>query len=118
MSAPLSQDAAIDRLAHRLREKLEHLDPSLDAVEWESLSERQRDFYRLCIEDVLLDIEAVNAATQSAETTDRDDEKRLEHIRCLGESEVGIGPKGLRFLLGLIDRLRSRVAELESADAK
>jgi hypothetical protein len=46
---------AIERLAQSLREKMEHLDPTETGdLSWEELRERDREFYRSCIEDVLL----------------------------------------------------------------
>ena len=45
--------AAIERLACRLHWKMEHLDPTEDG-DWACLSDRNREFYRLCVEDLLL----------------------------------------------------------------
>ena len=50
MSA-LSRDEAVMRLAERLHWKMEQLDPT-DTPDWETLTARQREFYRLCIEAI------------------------------------------------------------------
>ncbi len=54
---PLSQkrqadDEAIDALAKRLHWKMEHLDPT-DDDDWEKMSDRQREFYRISVESLL-----------------------------------------------------------------
>jgi hypothetical protein len=41
-----------ERLARTLHEKMEHLDPRGET--WDSLSERDKDFYRCCIERILV----------------------------------------------------------------
>lgn len=47
----------IERLAKRLREKMEHLDPTdTGELTWEALREPDRAFYRLCVEAVLQDM--------------------------------------------------------------
>ena len=46
-------EAAVERLANRLHDKMEHLDPTEDG-EWACLPDRKREFYRLCVEDLLL----------------------------------------------------------------
>ena len=45
-------DEAIERLAERLHATMEHLEPTTDP-EWGLLTERQKDFYRLCVRDIL-----------------------------------------------------------------
>ena len=42
----------IEGLAMVLHAKMEHLDPTEDP-DWRMLTERQRDFYRICIESLL-----------------------------------------------------------------
>jgi hypothetical protein len=45
--------AFLSRLAHKLYDTMEHLDPTPDAPPgWENLSSRDQDFYKLCIEAV------------------------------------------------------------------
>ncbi len=52
--ASLTPEMAIERLAERLYETMEHLDPVSDeAIAWGSLNDRRRDFYCLCIEALL-----------------------------------------------------------------
>lgn len=46
-------DDQINRLGEVLYSKMEHLDPSIDFCPWEALSEREREFYRLCAEAVI-----------------------------------------------------------------
>jgi len=45
-------DEAIEALARRLHWKMEHLDPT-DEDDWEKLSDRQREFYRISIVSLL-----------------------------------------------------------------
>ncbi len=45
---------AIECLARRLHWKMEHLDPTEDE-EWDRLTERQKEFHRLCIREVIRD---------------------------------------------------------------
>jgi hypothetical protein len=61
LSAPLSREEAIRELARTLHSKMEHLDPS-DGPEWEALTERQREFYTLCVKAVLFEGELVRVA--------------------------------------------------------
>lgn len=46
----------IDRLGCRLFEEMERLDPSLAPVDWDALSEREHEFYRLCVLAVLSEV--------------------------------------------------------------
>lgn len=48
--------AAVTRLAERLYLKMEHLDPT-GAADWGLLTERERDFYRLCVVSLFQDAE-------------------------------------------------------------
>jgi hypothetical protein len=42
---------------------MQHLDPSAEYdVEWAALTDRQRDFYRLCVKTLLFEKEAVLCA--------------------------------------------------------
>lgn len=43
----------IERLAERLHRKMEHLDPGPAEVTWAALSEYEREFYRICVSDLL-----------------------------------------------------------------
>jgi hypothetical protein len=56
-------DDAIEHLAKRLHWKMEHLDPTEDP-DWDLLTERQRDFYRLCIKSLLAERSAIEEALQ------------------------------------------------------
>ena len=51
-------DAAIEALSEVLFWKMEHLEPSEEG-EWSTLSERKKEFYRICIKAVLLERNAV-----------------------------------------------------------
>lgn len=55
-----AKEAAVWRLARRLHWKMEQLDPT-ESSEWEALSERERDFYRHCIDAVLAERALVHA---------------------------------------------------------
>jgi len=50
---------AIERLAMLLHDKMEHLDPTVEGAGWLTLTEHQRDFYRLCVETILAEPELV-----------------------------------------------------------
>ena len=52
---------AREKLARRLFEKAEHLDPETE-LGWDELSDRTREFWRLLIQDVLADEATVLAA--------------------------------------------------------
>lgn len=54
-------DTHLEKLARRLHDKAEHLDPTDDDL-WDAMSEDRRDFYRLCIEWLLLEPELILAA--------------------------------------------------------
>jgi hypothetical protein len=46
----------INRLARALYEEMEHLDPGVgDYVEWDALSEREHQFYLLCVKAVIME---------------------------------------------------------------
>jgi len=45
-------DDVLERLAMRLHSEMEHLDPTIDGVEWEALTDHKREFYRLCVEAI------------------------------------------------------------------
>lgn len=47
-------EPTIDRLAKRLCEVMEHLDPI--GKEWESLDEHDRAFYRVCVEQLAAEL--------------------------------------------------------------
>lgn len=55
MSAPLAEvllpDTVEERLSRLLQEKMEHLDPS--GKKWETLTEREKVFYRCCIDTLI-----------------------------------------------------------------
>ena len=48
----IDTEKAVWSLARRLHWKMEHLDPT-DRPGWAALTERERDFYRLCVEAIL-----------------------------------------------------------------
>jgi hypothetical protein len=54
---------AIWVLARRLHWKMEHLDPS-ENRDWDELSERKRDFFRLCVIAILDDADSVKRALE------------------------------------------------------
>ena len=57
-----AEEPPLSRAARRLRDTMEHLDPSeRGALAWEDLEERERSFYRSCIEDMVLRIELLDA---------------------------------------------------------
>lgn len=66
MSAPLSREAAVERLAKRLYENEYRLDPPAISSgpfnEWDAQTEYVRDLYRELVEDLLLDREAIESA--------------------------------------------------------
>jgi hypothetical protein len=72
-SLAISRERAIDALAARLYWKMEKLDPALpDVPIWDGLTERQREFYRLCVSDLLeFDglMRVIYGAGQALETT-------------------------------------------------
>ncbi len=52
----------IESLAIRLRDKMEHLDPTETGdLAWAALLDRDREFYRLCVLDLIESVEAVDA---------------------------------------------------------
>ena len=57
-SAP-SRAEAIERLAKRLHWKMAHLDGDVES--WDELSERDRDYYRLCVRALKTDRLAIAA---------------------------------------------------------
>jgi len=54
-------DSALEGIAERLFEKMNHLDPGEDES-WEKLSEGDKHFYRACVESILMEPELVRAA--------------------------------------------------------
>lgn len=48
---------ALEELARELHWEMERLDPT-DAPDWDALTERQRQFYRLCVEHLIRQPEA------------------------------------------------------------
>ena len=62
-----AKDEAREELARVLFRKMEHLDPRVvddpnELFEWDHLTDRQREFYRLCLEEVLREVALVRAA--------------------------------------------------------
>jgi len=58
----IAPEPPLEQMARLLREKIEHLEPT-DAheVEWDELSEWDKDFYRFCVEDLMSRTKLVNA---------------------------------------------------------
>lgn len=59
----LDFERAIEELAEALHAKMERLDPTLDP-DWSEMTDHQREFYRLCVID-LLDNKLVAQIVQS-----------------------------------------------------
>lgn len=58
----LPADAPLERAARLLREKMEHLDPTeRGGAEWHAFSDWEKDYYRVCVEDILTRVELVHA---------------------------------------------------------
>jgi hypothetical protein len=52
----------VEVLAAHLRDKMEHLDPTETGdLDWWSLSERDRNFYKMCVQDLIESPEALDA---------------------------------------------------------
>lgn len=47
----IPREHAVASLAKRLHWKMEHLEPT-ERAEWDSLTEQERSFYRLCVETI------------------------------------------------------------------
>lgn len=62
---PATREEAIEVLAETLHRKMEHIDPSPEGSKWSAMSELDRDFYRSCVEAVLLEEEMVRAVVAS-----------------------------------------------------
>jgi hypothetical protein len=60
---PLAKDEALEKLAQALHSKMEHLDPSGDD-EWDGLTDRRRDFYRLCVRAIFGEATLVRVALE------------------------------------------------------
>lgn len=58
---PDSATEAVELLAEQLHFKMEHLDPTEDAV-WQGLTERRKEFYRACVFEVIRDKSLVEKA--------------------------------------------------------
>jgi hypothetical protein len=52
----------VEKLAERLHWKMEYLDPGSDEETWSSLSEHAREFYRICVRDLLREPASVDIA--------------------------------------------------------
>jgi hypothetical protein len=63
--ARMSREDAIELLARKLYDKMEHLSP-IDGGDWESLSVHQQEFHRLCVEELLMDEELLRRAIDGA----------------------------------------------------
>ena len=61
-SPPANADEATELLACRLYEKMEHLYPTDPHGEWVRLSEKDRDYYRTLVENLLMADDLVEAA--------------------------------------------------------
>ena len=70
---PADQERAVWFLARRLYWKMEQLDPTLEGdSKWESLSDRDKRLYRLCVDDLLGFESVVLAAMKSGSHADHD----------------------------------------------
>jgi hypothetical protein len=68
MSAPSAlTDIVVDRIARRLCETMEHLDP-IDK-NWDTLDEHDRDFYRVCVREVILEYQYAESCVAGPTTT-------------------------------------------------
>jgi hypothetical protein len=56
----------IDLLSCALYNKMEHLDPSTDEIDWHDLSEWEKDYYRTCVRYLLADADLVRRALSFA----------------------------------------------------
>jgi hypothetical protein len=62
----------------RLRDKMEHLDPTETGdLGWLELTDRDREFYRLCVLDLIASAEAVDAILRQPSDYSRID-RRIE----------------------------------------
>ena len=62
MSAILSREEAVERLAECLYLKMERMDPNGHGP-WHSLDESEREFYRASIQEILLEKNLLNFAS-------------------------------------------------------
>jgi hypothetical protein len=60
--ATLDQEEATTKLAERLYWNMQRLDPDLAAPEWPGLTERQRRYYRLLVQDLVCFDELIRPA--------------------------------------------------------
>ena len=58
VSASLPQTEIVETLAKRLHQTMERLDPS-EQEDWSGLRELEREFYRSCVRDLLLEEKAI-----------------------------------------------------------
>lgn len=63
--AHLSRDEVVERLAERLYWNMQRLDPDIDAPDADGLTDRQRRFYCLLVDD-LIDFEEIIAVAPSS----------------------------------------------------
>jgi hypothetical protein len=54
-------DEVIEKLTRRLHHGMEHLDPTEDP-EWDFQTDHQKEFYRLCIMDLLVERDLIESA--------------------------------------------------------
>lgn len=59
MGVPVDDDAFMEALAERLHRTMERLDPS--GSDWSALSSYEREFYRTCVEEILVGAEHLYA---------------------------------------------------------
>jgi hypothetical protein len=58
---------AFERLAQALHKKMEHLEPSNLAKEWEDLSLREKEFYFSLLEDLLARKELIHIVLEASD---------------------------------------------------
>lgn len=57
----MDKSSALETLAKKLHDKMEHLEPT-DRPDWAHMDNHEREFYRLCIEWLVLEPEVILAA--------------------------------------------------------
>ena len=62
-----SREVALDRLARRLHETMERLDPTDDPA-WDAMPELNKEFYRQCIKSIVYELVALTAEVPATTT--------------------------------------------------
>lgn len=61
---------AIERLAERPHSKMEHLEPTTNALSWNRLDDHSKEFYRTCVEELMLYPDLVRQALNATTVAD------------------------------------------------